>query len=149
MQDTQLLRQLEALYREPEMRRARLWWRNEFWPESAADYLKVEAALGTRENDWLGGVVNFWRMATSLVLSGTLSEEAFLGAAFSDEMFEAFCKVQPFLKELRKRTRKPALLQNVETLISRSKQARQRLAMIHQGSVNCRKNSEGGLARAC
>jgi hypothetical protein len=56
-QDTQLIRQLEEFYRKPDMRRARRWWRSEFWPQSAADYLKVDAALGTRENAWLGHVV--------------------------------------------------------------------------------------------
>jgi len=32
-QDVQLIRQLQELYFETEMRRARLWRRNEFWPE--------------------------------------------------------------------------------------------------------------------
>jgi hypothetical protein len=111
-QDRQLIRQLEELYDEPDLRRARLWWRNEFWPESATDYLRVEAALGTPENAWLGHLVNYWGMAAALVLNGTLSEQVFLDAAFSDEMFEVFCKVQPFLKALRKRARKPGLSLN-------------------------------------
>ena len=34
-QDTRLIRQLEEVYGESEMTRARLWWRNEFWPEIA------------------------------------------------------------------------------------------------------------------
>jgi hypothetical protein len=106
-QDTQLIRQLEVLYDEPEMRRARLWWRNEFWPESATEYLSVEAALGTPENAWLGNVVNCWGMAATLVLNGALSERVLLDAAFSDEMLEVFCKVQPLLRALRKRSRKP------------------------------------------
>ena len=126
-QDTQLIRQLEEVYGESEMTRARLRWRNEFWPEIAADYASVEMALGTRENSWLGQVVNYWGMAASLVLSGTLSERAFLDAGFTDEMFEMFCKVQPFLPELRRRMRKPRLLQDVEEVITKSKRGRQRL----------------------
>jgi len=148
-QDTQLIRQLEELYGEPEIRRARLWWRNEFWPESAADYLRVEAALGTPENAWLGHVVNYWGMAATLVLNGTLSEQIFLDAAFSDEMFEVFGKVQPFLKGLRRRARKPGLLRNIEQLINGSKQARQRLAIMLKQSVICRKDPAERLARAC
>ena len=148
-QDTQLIRQLEELYDEPDMRRGRLWWRNEFWPESASDYLRVEAALGTPENAWLGHMVSYWGMAAALVLNGTLSEQAVLDAAFSDEMFEVFCKVQPILKMLRKSTRKPGLLQNIERFINGSKQARQRLAMMLKRSVICRKDTSERLARAC
>ena len=121
---------LEELYDEPDMRRARVWWRNEFWPESPTDYLRVEAALGTPENAWLGYLVNYWGMAAALVLNGTLSEQVFLNAGFSDEMFEVFCKVQPFLKAIRKRGRKPGLLLNIERFLNGSKHARQRLATL-------------------
>ena len=149
-QDTRLIRQLEEVYGESEMTRARLWWRNEFWPEIAADYVKVEMALGTRENSWLGQVVNYWGMAASLVLSGTLSERAFLDAGFTDEIFEMFCKVQPFLPELRRRMRKPRLLQDVEEVITKSKRGRQRLeALTMKRSVICRKDQAERQARAC
>ena len=149
-QDTQLIRQLEEVYGESEMTRARLWWRNEFRPEIAADYARVEMALGTRENSWLGQVVNYWGMAASLVLSGTLSERAFLDAGFTDEMFEMFCKVQPFLLELRWRMRKPRLLQDVEEVITKSKRGRQRLeTLTMKRSVICRKDQAERQARAC
>jgi hypothetical protein len=149
-QDTQLIRQLQAVYGESEMTRARLWWRNEFWPEIAPDYARVEMALGTRENSWLGQVVNYWGMAASLVLSGTLSERAFLDAGFTDEMFEMFCKVQPFLPELRRRMRKPRLLQDVEEVITKSKRGRQRLeTLTMKRSVICRKDQVERQARTC
>lgn len=149
-QDTRLIRQLEEVHGEPEMHRARLWWRNEFWPEIAGDYLKVEMALGTKENSWLGQVVNYWGMAASLVLSGTLSERAFLDAEFTDEMFEMFCKVQPFLPELRRRLRKPRLLQDVEEVITKSKRGRHRLdTLMMKRSVVCRKDLAERVARAC
>jgi hypothetical protein len=132
------------------MTRARLWWRNEFWPESAADYFRVEMALGAQEKFWLGQVVNYWGMAASLVLNGTLSERAFLDAEFTDEMFEMFCKVQPFLPELRRRIRKPSLLRDVEEVITKSKRGRQRLeTLMMKRSVNCRKDPAERIARAC
>jgi len=149
-QDTRLIRQLEEVYGESEMTRARLWWRNEFWPEIAADYARVEMALGTRENSWLGQVVNYWGMAASLVLSGTLSERAFLDGGSIDEMFEMFCKLQPFLPELRRRMRKPRLLQDVEQVITKSKRGRQRLeTLTMKRSVICRKDQAERQARAC
>ena len=49
-QDAQLLVQLCRVRSEEEMRQAHSWWRNRFWPKNVADYLKVETALGAREN---------------------------------------------------------------------------------------------------
>ena len=51
-QDAQLLLQLDRLQKESEMRKARLWWRDRFWPQNAADYIKIEMAHGSRESDW-------------------------------------------------------------------------------------------------
>ena len=130
VQDAQLILQLYHVRRDAEMRKARLWWRNKFWPQSVADYLKVEMALGTRENNWLRQVVSYWGMAASFVLQGTLSEEVFLDPAFSGEMFAVFSKVRPFLRELRKRLQNPELLRNVEEVILRSSKGRACLKII-------------------
>jgi hypothetical protein len=148
VQDTRLVVQLERMYEDAEMRKARLWWRNEFWPEAAADYLRVEAALGTRENDWLGQLVGYWGMAAALVLQGTLSEQALFDARFSVEMFDVFCKVQPFLKRIRDGARRPGLLRNMEELILRSKDGRQRLAQAIRQSTAGRKKAVHRLAKA-
>jgi hypothetical protein len=39
--DAELIMQLYNLRREPEMRKTRNWWLNEFWPQSADDFMKV------------------------------------------------------------------------------------------------------------
>lgn len=147
-QDARLIRQFALLCRDPEMQRARLWWRNSFWPAAADDYLKVEAALGTSENVWLGQVISYWEMAAALVAQGTLGERALLSAGFADELFEVFCKVQPFLVDLRRRSRKPGLLRNIEELATRSKRSRQRLASTHKRLVSFRKEMSQRLAKA-
>jgi hypothetical protein len=126
-QDARLIVQLDRLREEAEMRKARRWWRDEFSPRTAADYLKIETAHGSQQNKWLRQVVTFWGMAASFVLDGTLSEKAFLRPAFSDEMFAVFAKVQPLLKQLRARTQNPELMMNVEQIILNSKEARERL----------------------
>ena len=41
-QDARLIVQLDRLREEAEMRKARRWWRDEFSPRTAADYLKIE-----------------------------------------------------------------------------------------------------------
>jgi len=139
VQDAQLVVQLYHLRRDAEMRKARLWWRNKFWPQSAAEYLKVDIALGTRENNWLRQVVSYWGMVASFVLHGTLSEKVFLDSEFSGEMFAIFSKVRPFLAELRKQTQEPELLRNVEKVILRSQKGRARLKMVSKRLASRRK----------
>lgn len=126
-QDARLIVQLDRLREEAEMRKARRWWRDEFWPRTAADYLKIEMAHGAEQNKWLRQVATYWGMAASFVLDGTLSEKAFLRPEFSGEMFAMFAKIQPFLKQLRTRMQNPEFMANVEQLILNSKDARDHL----------------------
>ena len=127
VQDARLILQLDRLREEAEMRKARRWWSDDFWPRTAADYLKIEMAHGTQQNKWLRQVATFWGMAASFVLDGTLGEKAFLRPQFSGEMFVVFAKVQPLLKQLRDRTNNPDFMANIEQLIRNSKEARERL----------------------
>ena len=129
-QDAKILLQLNRLRKETEMRRARAWWHDDFWPENVGDYLKIELAHGTNESFWLKQVATYWGMAASFVLHGTLSEKVFLDATFSGDMFVIFAKVGPFLKELRDKTRNPDLMRNIEIVIMGSKTGRQRLRQI-------------------
>lgn len=128
-QDAQLLLQLDRLRKETEMRKARLWWLDQFWPKNAGDYLKIEMAHGTKESKWLRQVATYWGMAASFVLDSTLSERAFLNPEFSGEMFTIFSKVRPFVQELRKQTENPDFMGNVEKVILKSKDAREKLRL--------------------
>lgn len=139
-QDAKLLLQLDRLRKEADMRKARLWWRDEFWPGNATDYLKIEVAHGRNESRWLRQVATFWGLATSLVLDGSLSEKALLNPELSQEMFTVFAKVHPFLKQLRKRTDNPNFMANVERFILNSKAARKRLPLEIQRLAAVRKN---------
>jgi hypothetical protein len=131
-QDAQLLLQLDLLGNEAEMRKARLWWRDEFWPETAAGYLKIEMAHGTEESAWLRQVATYWGMAASFVLDGTLKEKTFFEPAFSEELFT--------VKELRQRTNNPDYLANVEKVIFQSKGARKRLQTEAKRLASVRRN---------
>lgn len=128
--DAELILRLYDLRRETEMRKARNWWAAEFWPESADDFMKIAMASGTQENNWLRQVAGYWDLAASLVLHGTLNEELFLEPACSNEMFLMFAKLQPFLKELRKKAGSPHMLANVERLVTRTKTGRDRLKFM-------------------
>jgi hypothetical protein len=151
-QDARLILQLGRLREDAEMRKARRWWSDEFWPRTAADYLKVEMAHGTQQNRWLRLVATYWGMAASFVLDQTLSEKAFLRPQFSAEMFAVFAKVQPFLKQLRRRTRNPEFMANVERVILNSKEARERLRHASRQSKRHAKTGvnlpfDGGMQR--
>src|SRR5512137_2023823 len=116
--DADLILKLYDLRREAEIRKARNWWMNTFWPESVDDFLKVAQAMGTQENAWLRQVPSYWELAASLVLHGTVNETLFLEPAFSGEMFLIFAKLHPFLKDLREKMQNPGILANVEQVIT-------------------------------
>src|SRR6202049_3535489 len=125
--DAHLILELYDLRREPEMRKARSWWLNEFWPQNADDFARVAQSMGTQENNWLRQVGGYWSMAASFVLQGALNEELFIQPAVSGEMYFLFAKIHPFLKELREKAGDPQMFGNIEKVITGSKLGRDRL----------------------
>ena len=130
--DAQLILQLYDLRREAEMRKARHWWTQEFFPESADDVLKVISAMGSQENNWLRQVGGYWGIVASFVLSGALNEELFLNPAFSGEMFLIFAKLQPFLFELREKMGDPNMFLSIEKALSRTEWGRDRMSFMRK-----------------
>jgi hypothetical protein len=63
------------------------------------------------------------------VLLGALSEELFIQASVSGEMFLIFAKVHPFLKELREKMGDPQMFGNIEKIVTGSKVGRERLKL--------------------
>jgi hypothetical protein len=125
--DAELILKLYDLRRESEMRKARSWWLNEFWPQNADDFAKIARAMGSQENNWLRQVGGYWSMAASFVLQGVLNEELFIQPAVSGEMYFLLAKVHPFLEELREKMGDPHLFGNIEKVITKSKFGRERL----------------------
>lgn len=145
--DAQLILHLYELRREAEMRKARAWCLQEFWPQSAADYMKISGAMGSQENAWLRQVGSYWSMAALFVLQGALSQEMFVQPAVSGEMYFLFAKVQPFLKELREKSGDPHMFGHIEKVIATSKFARERLKFTSQRvetMVEKRKSASAG-----
>jgi len=128
--DAELILQLYDLRREAEMRKARNWWVNEFWPRSAEDFMKVAFTPGSQENNWLRQVTGYWSMAASFVLQGALNADLFLQPAVSGEMFIVFAKIQPFLKELREKAGDQHMFANIEKVIMSSKFGRERIKFM-------------------
>ena len=98
-----------------------------FWPQTAEDFMKVANAMGTPENNWLRQVIGYWEMSASLVLHGAANADLFLETSFSGEMYFIFAKLQPILKDLRQKMNSPKMFGNIEKVLTRSKDARERL----------------------
>jgi hypothetical protein len=128
--DAQLIMQIYDLRREAEMRKARNWWSNQFWPKNADDFMKIALNPGSQENNWMRQVSGYWSMAASFVLHGALNADLFLQPAVSGEMFIIFAKVHPFLKELREKAGDPQMFANIEKVINGSKFGRERLKFM-------------------
>ena len=136
--DARLILELYNLRREPEMRKARHWWLTTFWPTQADDFLKVQVAAGTPENNWYRQVGSYWNMAANLVLKGAANEALFFDPSFCGEMYFIFAKVRPFLKDLREKTQNPGLFGNVEKAIMGSKIAKEQFAVIEKRVASMR-----------
>ena len=61
-EDAKLILKLYDLRREPLMRKARDFVNN-FFPQSADEFLKLAQAWGTQENAYVRQVVSYWDMA--------------------------------------------------------------------------------------
>src|ERR1700690_18763 len=123
--DAQLILKLYDLRREPELRKARHWWVVTFSPQSVDDFMKVSAAFGTPENNWMRQVLGYWGIATSLVNRGALNRDLFLEPSFCGEMVLIYAKVKPYLKELREKMKNPQFLMGIESLIMNSQSSRE------------------------
>ena len=88
--------QLFDLRREPVLREARAWFLRDFNPTA---FVEVVTALRGERNASFRMVLGYWDMAASLVTAGAIDADAFRDA--HGEVFGTFCKVQPFLAEMR------------------------------------------------
>ena len=111
-ESAQLNLQLFDLRREPVLREARSWFLLDFHPQTLAEF--VTAVTGER-NASIRMVLGYWDMAASLVTSGAIDGDAFRAA--HGEMFGTFCKVEPFLAEMRAAFGEPAFCQHFEAVV--------------------------------
>ncbi len=130
--DAELILKIYDLRREPEMRKARNWWGNEFWPQSADDLIRIAMTFPSQENTWLRQVAGYWDMVASLVVHGALSEELFLEPGNSGELFFIFAKIQPYVKEFREKMQSPEAFINIERVVMKSEQTRERLSRLQE-----------------
>jgi hypothetical protein len=118
-----LLLKLYDLRREPVLRKARAWFREQFKPTSAAEVLAVYR--GKRSAPYRM-VTTYWNMAASLVLHGAIEEQMF--ADVNGEHIMVYARLKPFLTELRGLLNNPGYLDKLEQVILQMPDAQARLA---------------------
>jgi hypothetical protein len=122
--DVALILKLYELRREEGLRRARRWYFTEFNPQSAND---VVATLGSGHDGsaHFRMITSYWDMAASFVNNGGIDEKMFLDA--NGEHVGIFSKVEPFLGEVREMIAFPDYLKQLETLVQKTPNAKERI----------------------
>ena len=123
-----LILKLYELRREETMRKARDWFAR-FNPESAQDI--VNAVMG-EHSAYYRMVASYWDMAASFVNQGAIDEVMF-NEANAEHVF-VFAKIEPFLEELRSMFNSPQMLANLEKLVMRTPDAKNRLEAMRERS---------------
>jgi hypothetical protein len=142
-ENAQLNLRLFELRREPVLREAREWFLWEFNPDSLAD---IVAVMNTERNAAFRMVVSYWEMAASLVTGGAIDAEAFLAA--HGEIFGAFCKIQPFLAEMRTASNEPEFCKHFEAVVMAAPDAEAILTRRGEGIRAAAKAREQKRAKA-
>jgi hypothetical protein len=119
---------LFELRRDPVLREARQWFLLEFNPENFAELM---SGLSSERNASFRMVLGYWDMAASLVTSGAIDVESFIEA--HGEIFGTFCKIQPFLSEVREAAHEPHFCKNIEAVVMSAPDAEAILARRREG----------------
>ncbi len=126
--DAELILRLYDLRREEKMRKARNWYGGEFWPNSFEDVQKVFMDYQKEENAYLRQVTSYWDMACSLVLHGSVNEDLFFDT--TGEGVFVYCKLKPYIQQLRTAFNAPDFLHSMEKLFESSPKWRERVSRV-------------------
>ena len=128
--DAKLIMQLYDLRREAEMRKARQWFGEKFWPESFEEFIKVAFDFGSQESAWLRQVGSYWEMAASFVARGVLDPGLFYDNC--GEMWFVYVKVKPFIAKMRQAVGSNEFMANVERVAEGTPEGRARVQRMLQ-----------------
>jgi hypothetical protein len=121
--DADLLLRLYEIRREPEMRKARHWFLHVFQP-SDWEALKPQRMTGSEEDRYVRMVTSYWDMVSAFVAQGVLSDQLFFST--NGENVVVWNKISPWIEGLRNEMKRPTYLKNLETVVDRHLQWRQR-----------------------
>ena len=133
--DAELVLRLYDLRREAEMRKARNWFVEEFWPANFAEIEQLWSEFGSPRNRWFRQIVSYWEMAASLVVRGSLNQALFFDTC--GEAWFVYAKLKPFVAENRSKYF-PDYVTHLETVVEGSAEGRERLANVENMIGNLR-----------
>ncbi len=125
--DANLILKLYDLRREEVMRKARSWFVGEFNPGSIED---IQNVLLSEHSAYYRMVTTYWEMACSFVTNGALDEQMFNDA--NGEHVAVFCKVEPFIGQIRSQPGLQTYLQHMEKVVMNLPNAAERLTAIRE-----------------
>lgn len=125
--DANLILKLYDLRREEVMRKARSWFVGEFNPGSIED---IKNVVLSEHSAYYRMVTTYWEMACSFVTNGALDEQMFNDA--NGEHVAVFCKVEPFIGQIRSQMGMPTYMQHMEKVVMNLPNAAERLTAIRE-----------------
>jgi hypothetical protein len=129
VEEAELILRLYELRREAVMRQARSFVGGEFLPNSAEELVE-RMSKGGQETGYILQVYGYWDMVCAFVKHGTLSEALVFDTC--QEMYFQYAKIQPHLKEFRKRMELPEWMENLEGVIEGSAKGGKRIAAMRK-----------------
>jgi hypothetical protein len=129
IRQAELILQLYEVRREAVMREARSYIGGAFLPASADELIAIVSA-GTRHSGFVLQVYGYWDMVAAFVRHGALAPELVYDAC--QEMYFQYAKIQPYLREFRRKMNLPEWMSNIERVVEGSKAGRKRLAVMRK-----------------
>jgi len=111
--DANLLLRLYELRREPELRKARVWFGQNFHFTTGEEMMQA-APPGSEANRYARMVMSYWEMACSFVTAGILNQELFFQS--SGEMLFVWEKARHMVPTWRELSKNPNSWKNLETV---------------------------------
>jgi hypothetical protein len=129
IRQAELILQLYEVRREAVMREARSYVGGEFLPASADELIAIVSA-GSRHSGFVLQVYGYWDMVAAFVHHGALTSELVYDTC--QEMYFQYAKIQPYLRDFRRKMNLPEWMSNIEGLVEGSKAGRKRLAVMRK-----------------
>ncbi len=129
IRQAELILRLYELRRVTIMREARSYVGGEFLPASADELIAIVSA-GGRHCGFVLQVYGYWDMVAAFVRHGALNPELVYDTC--QEMYFQYAKIQPYLREFRRKMKLPEWMSNIEYLVEGSEAGRKRLAVMRK-----------------
>jgi hypothetical protein len=121
-EEVNLLLRLYDMRREPQIRKARAWFTENFHPESP-DEMMQKYPQGSEENTYIRMVISYWEMVGSIVNRGLINDELFFES--NGEIWVVWDRMRAVVPTWRAAFKNPLLFSNIEETCRRLEQWRE------------------------